>query len=198
MNKVTKAAAHATFATVETTARLAEVGDGAELAVDGPGGVPAAIQIIAGLLRRLLVLEARIDVADQMVVVVVADDQLLELAVLAHLAPDVLVEGVKVILQLRGVHAVLGVEGGVLVQVRHQDRLAVGRLDVFSRATVAVAAGADLVVEGAIHLFRLWLRARAGKVSRVLLTKGSPTKGLTLGREGGRKHVPCPAPFRKY
>lgn len=50
-----------------------------------------------------------------MVVVVVADDQLLELAVLAHLAPDVLVEGVKVVLQLRGVHAVFGVEGWVLV-----------------------------------------------------------------------------------
>lgn len=51
VNKVTKAAAHATLATVETAARLAEVGNGAEFAVDGPGGVPAAIQVIAGFLR---------------------------------------------------------------------------------------------------------------------------------------------------
>jgi hypothetical protein len=79
------------------------------------------------------------------VIVVVADDELLELAVLAELAPDVLVEGVEVVLQLGGVHAVLGVVGRVLVEVGHEDGLAVGRLDVFSGAAVAVAAGADFL-----------------------------------------------------
>lgn len=47
------------------------------------------------------------------------------------------------ILQLRGVHAVFRVEGGVLVQVGHEDCLAVGGLDVLARATVTVAAGSD-------------------------------------------------------
>lgn len=89
-----------------------------------------------------------------MVVVIVAHYQLLQLSVLAHLTPDILVKGVEVVLQLGGVHAVLGVEGWVLVEVWHQDRLAVGGLDVFSGAAVAVAAGADFVVEGAVDLFR--------------------------------------------
>lgn len=153
MDEVAEAAAHTALAAVEATARLTEVRDGAQLAVDGARGVPAAVEVVAGLLRRLLVLEAGVDVADQVVVVVVADDELLELAVLAALAPDVLVEGVEVVLQLAGVHAVLGVEGRVLVEVGHEDRLRVGRLDVFARAAVAVAAGADFVVEGAVDLW---------------------------------------------
>lgn len=152
MDEVAEAATHAALAAVEATTRLAEVGDGAELAVDGPGGVPPAVEVVAGLLCRLLVLEAGVDVADEVVVVVVADDELLELAVLAHLAPDVLVEGVEVVLQLRRVHAVLRVEGRVLVQVGHQDRLRVGGLDVLPAAAVAVPARADLVVEGAVDL----------------------------------------------
>lgn len=89
------------------------------------------------------------------IIVVVADDEFLQLAVLAKLAPDVLVKGVKVVLQLRRVHPVLGVVGGVLVQVRHEDGLAVRGLDVFSRAAIAVATGADFEVEGAVDLVEL-------------------------------------------
>lgn len=82
------------------------------------------------------------------VIVVVADDELLQLAVLAQLAPNVLVKGVKVVLQLRRVHPVLGVVRRVLVQVGHEDGLAVRGLDVFSRAAVAVAAGTDFLNDG--------------------------------------------------
>ena len=98
MNEVAEAASHTALAAVEPTARLAEVRHGRELAVDGARGVPARVEGVAGLLRRVFVLEARVDVADQVVVVVVADDHLLDLAVLAHLAPEVLVEGVEVVL----------------------------------------------------------------------------------------------------
>jgi len=89
------------------------------------------------------------------VIVVVTHDDLLNLAKLAHLAPKVLVEGVEVILQLGGVHLALGVVGRVLVQVRQQDGLRVRGLDVLARAAVAVSAGADFVVEGAIDLVLL-------------------------------------------
>ena len=60
------------------------------------------------------------------------------------------------VLQLRGREAGLVVVGGVLVEVREEDGLRVGGLDVFARAAVAVAAGADLVVEAAVDfvLFR--------------------------------------------
>jgi hypothetical protein len=59
------------------------------------------------------------------IIVVVADNELLKLAVLAKLAPDILVEGVKVVLELRLVHSVLGVVCRVLVKVGHKNRLAV-------------------------------------------------------------------------
>lgn len=89
------------------------------------------------------------------IVVVVAHNQLLHQAVLAQLAPDVLVEGVKVHLHLLRVHLVLGVVRRVLVEIGQQNRLRVGRLDVLSRAAVAVAACANLVVEGAVDLVLL-------------------------------------------
>lgn len=57
------------------------------------------------------------------------------------------------VLQLRGIHVVLGVVCGILVHVRHQDCLAVGRLDVFPAAAVAVAACANLEVKTAVDLF---------------------------------------------
>ena len=59
------------------------------------------------------------------IIVVVAHDDLLRLAVLAHFAPKVLVEGVEVILQLARVHLVLGVVGRVLVQIGQEDGLRV-------------------------------------------------------------------------
>lgn len=100
VDEVAEPTPHAALTTIESAASLAKVGHGAEFAVDGARGVPARIQRVARRLRALLVLEARVHVADQVVVVVVADDDLLDLAVFTHLAPDVLVEGVEVILHL--------------------------------------------------------------------------------------------------
>lgn len=64
MDEVAEAAADAALAAVEAAAGLAEVGHGRELAVDGAGGVPAAVEGVAGLLGGIFVLEARVDVAD--------------------------------------------------------------------------------------------------------------------------------------
>jgi hypothetical protein len=86
------------------------------------------------------------------IIIIITDDDLLDLAELAHLTPEVLVEGVEVVLQLAGVHLDLGVVRRVLVQVGQQDGLAVRRLDVLARAAVAVPACTDLVVEGAVDL----------------------------------------------
>ena len=100
-----------------------------------------------------------------MVVVVVADDDLLDLAVLAHLAPEVLVEGVEVVLQLCRVHFIFRVVGRVLVEVGQEDGLGVGGLDVFAGTAIAVAAGADLVVETAVD-FVLFGAEDGGEVVR--------------------------------
>ena len=155
MNEIAEPAAHASLATVKPTTRLAEIRHGAELAVNRPPSIPPAIQALASRLRRILVLEARVHIPNQMIIVVVANHHLLNLAELAHLAPEVLVEGVEVVLQLRGRHARFAVVGRVLVEVWEEDGLAVGGLDVFARAAVAVAAGANFVVEGAVDLVLL-------------------------------------------
>lgn len=55
------------------------------------------------------------------------------------------------VLELHRVHLDLWVVRRVLVQVWEEDRLAVGGLDVFSTAAVAVTAGADLVIETAVN-----------------------------------------------
>ena len=86
------------------------------------------------------------------IIVILANHQFLQLAVLAHFSPDILIEGIEVILQLAGVHSVLGVECGILVHVRHQDGLGVRWLDMLPGAAVTVSAGTDLVVEGAVDL----------------------------------------------
>ncbi len=199
MDEIAEAAPHAPFPAVEPAAGLAEIGHGGELAVDGAGGVPARVERVAGLLRGILVFEARVDVADEIcsshthrddishcnstqtfktpnpnpstktetkktkkrnephaekltIIIIITHDHLLHLPVLAHLAPEILVEGVEVVLQLARVHLVLGVVRRVLVQVRQQDGLRVRGFDVLARAAVAVPAGADFVVEGAVDL----------------------------------------------
>ena len=85
------------------------------------------------------------------IIIIITNHHLLRLPIFTHLAPKVLIEGVEVVLQLRGVHLVFGIVRWVLVQVGEQDRLAVGGFDVFARTPVAVAAGADFVVEAAVY-----------------------------------------------
>lgn len=86
----------------------------------------------------VFVLETGIDVADQIysirlvcitrvssisrdsiltVIVIVAYNHLLNLSKLAHLAPEVLIEGIKVVLELRGRHLELWVVCRILVEV---------------------------------------------------------------------------------
>ncbi len=89
------------------------------------------------------------------IIIVVTDHNLLRFAILAHLAPEVLVESIEVVLQLAGIHLVLGIVGWVLVEIGEEDGLRVGGLDVFSRAAVAVAARANFVVEGAVDFVLL-------------------------------------------
>lgn len=64
MDEIAEAAADAALAGVEAAARLAEVGDGGQLAVDGAACVPARVERVAGFLRVFFVLEAHVDVAD--------------------------------------------------------------------------------------------------------------------------------------
>jgi len=132
MNEIAETAPNATLPTIQSTTRLAEIRNGRELAVDRPCGVPAGIQRIASFLRRVFVFESCVDIADEMIIIIITNDNLFNFPKLAHLAPEVLVESVEVVLQLAGVHLDLRVVGGVLVQVGEQNRLAVGGLDVFA------------------------------------------------------------------
>ena len=117
MDEVAESAAHTPFATIKTTTGLAEIGDWREFAVDRAPGIPARVEAIAGLLRIFFVLESNVYVADEMIIVVVADDNLLDQTILAELAPDVLIERVEVVLKLGSVHLVVGKEGWVQVEV---------------------------------------------------------------------------------
>jgi hypothetical protein len=155
MDEVAESSSNTAFTRVQSTTGLAEIGDRAQFAVYRAGSVPPAVELIASLLGRFFVFKASVNVADQMIIVIVADNELLELAILAKFTPDVLVECVEVVLELRRVHSVLGVVCRVLVQVWHEDGLTVGRLDVLSRAAITVTASADFKVERAVDLVKL-------------------------------------------
>ena len=99
------------------------------------------------------------------VIVVVTHDDLLRLAIFAHLAPEILVESIEVVLELTGIHLVFWIVCRILVQIWQEDCLRVGGFDVFSRAAVAMAAGADFVVEGTIDFVLLSAKDRGEVVS---------------------------------
>lgn len=163
MYEIAKPPPHASFPAIQPTTRFSEIRHGTEFAVDGPRGVPARVECVTGFLRGVFVLEARVDVADEMIVIIITNHHLLRLAIFTHFAPKVFVESVEVVLELRRVHLCFGIVGGVLVEVGEEDGLAVGGLDVFAGAAVAVAAGADFVVETAVY-FVLFCAEDGGEV----------------------------------
>jgi hypothetical protein len=65
MYEVAEAAANTALSAIKTTAGFTEIGDGREFAVDGAAGVPAAVERVAGFLGIFFVLEAHVDVANQ-------------------------------------------------------------------------------------------------------------------------------------
>ncbi len=109
--------------------------------------VPSVVERVDCALRLLLPLEARVDVADEVVADVVADVHLEQVAVLGQLGEPVLEEGVELRLDLVVGQSAVRVEvPRVDVDVRDEDRLRVRRLGVLPRTPVAVPAGSDLFV----------------------------------------------------
>ena len=150
MNEVAEPTPYTSLPTIEPTTRLPEIGHRAQFAIYRLPGIPPRVQRITSCLCAILVLKPRIHVPNQVIIIVITHYHLLHLAILAHLAPKVLVEGIEVILELGAREAGLVVVGWVLVEVGQEDGLRVGGFDVFARAAVAVAAGSDFVVEGAV------------------------------------------------
>jgi hypothetical protein len=64
MNEIAETASDTSLPAIQPTARFAEIRDGGELAVDGAGGVPAAVECIAGFLCGVFVFEACVDVTN--------------------------------------------------------------------------------------------------------------------------------------
>jgi hypothetical protein len=66
------------------------------------GGIPPTIQSVESTLRSLLVLEPGVDISNEMVAVIVAHMQFLQFPIQAQLGVEILVEGIKVFLDLGG------------------------------------------------------------------------------------------------
>jgi len=98
MNEIAESTSYAALATVQPAARLSEVGDRREFAVYGARSIPARVQLVAGFLCGVFVFKPRIDVSNKMIIIVIANYHLLYLSKLAHLAPEVLIERVEVVL----------------------------------------------------------------------------------------------------
>lgn len=100
MQKIAKTAARA-IARLELARGLMEVGDGRQLGINGLAIEPSIIQIITRLLGVLLVAKFGVRVAGEVLAHVLADVELLNLAVLGlHFDEELLVRVVEVALQL--------------------------------------------------------------------------------------------------
>merc|ERR1719409_1118150 len=100
VHEVAVAAPRAHGLVVLAAARLAEVRHGRELADERPARVEAAEERLERRVRVLLVGELAVDVADHVVAQVLADVELLDLAVAGELVVDLLVELVELLLDL--------------------------------------------------------------------------------------------------
>lgn len=153
---------------LELAARgLAEVGDRREISYDGTAVVETALERLQSRGSVVLLLELDVDVADHVVGQVVADVEALDLAELAELLKDILVEVLEVLLDFARVDRLaLGVDSGgdhvrPLVHVRQEQRRRDRRPVVEAGATVTVAASPDLEVEGAIYAVLLGAEDRS-------------------------------------
>ena len=91
------------------------------------------------------------------------------------------------VLELRRVHSVLRIICRVLVQVGHKNGLTVGRLDVLSRAAIAVTTSADFLYARAWSQLSEMLRheTRLGRTYKV----ERAVDFVKLGTENGSKEV---------
>jgi hypothetical protein len=129
------------------TTRLPKIRHGRKFRVYRTGGIPPTIQSFESTLGSFLVFEPGVHISNEMVAGIVADMHLLQFPILAQLGVEILVKGVKVLLDMGGGEFGAGDMLGVLVDVSAEDGLGVVWFDVFSVAAVAVATGADFVVE---------------------------------------------------
>ena len=65
MYEIAESTPDTSFPAIEPTTRFSEVGHGGQFAVDWAGGVPTAVERVAGGLGGVFVFEARVDVADE-------------------------------------------------------------------------------------------------------------------------------------
>ena len=133
---------------VALTHGFAEVGHMREVAVQRPLAVPTRDQGVARGLGGVDSAVSYVDIAVEVVCLVLADDQLLNLAEARGLKEDVLVEAFKVL--CKGME-VLVVAGGHIHVVDH-DGVRVDGAVVTLGALVTVSACAYLVVEMAVKL----------------------------------------------
>lgn len=82
-----------------------------------------------------------------MIANVITNMHFLDLAVFCQLDEKVLIDVVKVFLNLGFGEGAVGVVGGVVIDVWDEDCLGEIGLNVFPRASVAVSAGSDFEVE---------------------------------------------------
>merc|ERR1719409_2555952 len=196
---------------VLAAARLAEVRHGRELADERPARVEAAEERLERRVRVLLG-ELAVDVADHVVAEVLADVELLDLAVAGELVVDLLVELVELLLDLLRVELRRVAAGRrdlrrrVLVHVLHDHRLREGRLVVLARAPVAVAARADLEVERAVHLVLLRAvdaremrraAARAAQLAVAPVSSGVPRRVVAVAAVAASSSISATAAARR-
>lgn len=151
MHKITISASVALSILVLSTARLAEIRDGREFRKYGPSRIPPLVELLDGPSSCILLLEAHIYIADEVIANIVANDHFLDGTVAGgEFEEHVLVEEVKVLLQLGRCQDAVGVMGRIQINVRDEQGDGIVGLDMLAATLVAVTTGPYFVVKGAV------------------------------------------------
>ena len=122
-----------------------------EFGPEWPSSVETVVQTLDGVSGVLLVLEPSVNVANKVIANIIADMHFFNLAIFRQLDKEILVDVVKVLLDLGFCQRAVGVVRRVVVNVGDKDGLREIGLDVFPGAPVAVSACSDFEVERTVH-----------------------------------------------
>lgn len=157
MHKVTVTPSVAIVLLKLATRCFTKVGNGRKIRNDRAAGVEPPLQSLQSSGRLLLLLELNINITDHVIGQVITNIETLDLAELAELFKDILVEVLKVFLNLPGINRLaLSVytwsnHVGTLIHVGEEKRWGDRGAIVEARASISVTTSTDLEIERTVH-----------------------------------------------
>jgi len=121
-----------------------------QFCIERATSIPTIVKRINGSLSLCFPFVPRINISDQVVAYIVAYVQLEQVPIFCKFAVQVFIYSIKIVLELLVGKVGVWIVSWIMVYVWEQDGLRKRRLDVFTRAAVAMPTRANFVIERAV------------------------------------------------